>query len=320
MTEKNYIQDKQGRSFKTLRVSLTDVCNLACLYCVKEGEEKRSIPGKKKLQFDDFIAVVKSIHRLTGLETVRLTGGEPLLYKDLVRLITALKEAGIPEVKMTTNGIFLKEKARDLKLAGLDSLNVSLDSVEESSFRTMSRRDHLQQTIYGIEEAIKQDLNLKLNSVIMKGMNDDQILPLLEFAGERMITIRYLELMKMGHLYKDHSKYFFSQDDMLAIIQSKHIVTDLVRNSGATANYWHTEEGRIFGIIANTSHPFCHDCTRLRLDSYGNIYGCLSNPFGISIMDAIGSVEEMEVKLRLALGQKNTVFSGSEMSMKAIGG
>jgi len=323
--------DALGRTFTTLRLSLTNVCNLACLYCVHESDASSQafLPtanetvsgGKKMLSTIDFITIIKSILRQTSLETVRLTGGEPTLYKDLVPLVKALKDLGIPKVVMTTNGFLLKRKAQSLKEAGLDGINFSLDAVDKAIFFKMSRRDKLDATLEGIDAALENGINVKINSVIMKGTNDSQILPLLEYAISKNVFIRYLELMKMGHLYQDHNDFFFSEQDILWTISRKYDFHKKMRRGSSTANYWETTEGYKFGIIANESSPFCFDCNRLRLDSFGNIYGCLSDSNGISILDCLEDDKLLEQRLQQALKQKQTVrFTGSELSMKAIGG
>jgi cyclic pyranopterin phosphate synthase len=175
--------------------------------------------------------------------------------------------------------------------------------------------------IDGIDSAVKSGIQVKINSVIMKHVNHDQVLPLLQFALQRNITIRYLELMKMGHLYDKHNSFFFSQDEILNLISQNYSIKSLERKKGATARYWKTQEGQTFGIIANESAPFCKDCSRLRLDSYGNIYGCLSSSNGIKISHIMGKKDELDQSLRNALAQKQDErFTGSETSMKYIGG
>jgi GTP 3',8-cyclase len=316
------ITDSHGRSFKTLRVSLTSSCNLACLYCVEEGVKGSTKNADRDvLNLEEYLNIIKGIHERVGLETIRLTGGEPLLYKNIAELISGIKKTGILQVKLTTNGILLGRMASMLSDAGLDSINVSLDGADPASFQHISRGKNIGKVIEGIDEAIKCGINVKINSVIMKNINDHQVLPLLELAGERNLVIRYLELMKMGHLYDKHSSFFFSQAEILRKISGVYRINSLERGPGTTARYWKTNSGQTFGIIANESEPFCHDCNRLRLDSYGNIYGCLSNSNGIQISHIMEKSNELDKSLHMALAQKQDVrFAGSKMSMKYIGG
>ncbi len=314
--------DKYNRTFKTLRVSLTNACNLFCNYCTDQpATEKTVIPESNVLSTNEYIKIIKSLHLKLNLETVRLTGGEPLLYKDINNLIEGIREIGIKKIKLTTNAVILKEKAVSLKNAGISSINVSLDSLDPESFFKITKRRNLKKILEGIDHALAIGIPVKLNTVVMKGMNTDQILPLLEFAKERSISIRFLEVMKMGHLHNSYHELYFSQEEILEKIAEQHQFIPIDREHGATATYWTTDKKQVFGIIANESHPFCGDCNRLRLDSFGNIYGCLSNDNGISIKEHSDDSLKLEYSLKQALSQKQEIqFAGSVMSMRYIGG
>jgi GTP 3',8-cyclase len=316
------IEDRYGRTFKTLRISLTNSCNLACQYCVDPHKANHfENPSGKSLDLKDYVKAVVSIHKNSPLSTVRLTGGEPLLFKNIPELVRRIKEMGIPEVKLTTNGVFLKSKAKELREAGLSAVNVSLDAAEAETFLKVTRRKNFDRVIEGIDESIHQGMEVKLNAVIMRRINDNQIVPLLSFAQDRGIVIRYLELMKMGYMQNAFDQFFFPQDEILSEISMGHNFRSLIREKSATANYWVTDGGQKFGIISNESEPFCSDCDRLRIDSLGNIYGCLSNPEPIPFLEHINDQEEVENKLNAAMSQKQILkFAGSEMSMQYIGG
>src|SRR5690606_19238975 len=165
------------------------------------------------------------------------------------------------------------------------SINVSLDAIDPEVYHLMSRRHDLSRTLRGIEAAQRLGIEVKINSVVMKGLNDCQILPLLEYAFERKIRIRFLEIMAMGHLHDTADQHFFSQEEILSRIDTHYPAFPLPRKPSSTSNYWQTRDGNIFGIVANESEPFCSDCNRLRLDAYGNIYGCLSSNNPISILE-----------------------------------
>ncbi|MBX9852107.1 MAG: GTP 3',8-cyclase MoaA [Cytophagaceae bacterium] len=317
------IRDSFGRSFKTLRVSLTDSCNLACTYCIPDKKHHSAISQKsilKTLSLSEYIRIISQIHELVSIESLRLTGGEPLLYKDIIPLVGKIKESGIPKVKLTTNGTLLSKLALGLKEAGLDSINLSLDAISEDVFFKVSKRRNSEEVIRGIDSALEAGIPVKINAVLMKGMNEDQILPLMEFAAKRKISIRFLELMNMGHLYHDHYKYFFSEEEILKTIAGKYSFSRLLREDGSTSKYWLTDNNLKFGIISNISDPFCHDCNRLRLNSYGQIFGCLSTNDGINIKEVVDDKECMLSRLQQALLQKQKNFTGSEMTMKSIGG
>lgn len=325
------IKDTYGRTFRTLRVSLLNHCNLGCVYCVAEDDATtrhligsstatRTISSQTALPVPELLAIIERLHGQLGLSTIRLTGGEPLLYRGLTELIAGIRSIGIPDIKLTTNGFLLERLAAPMKAAGLDSLNVSLDAVEEEVFFRMSRRRGVDRIIRGIDVAREAGLEVKINAVVMRGMNDSQILPLIDLAFARDLRIRYLEVMAMGHLHETAGKYLFSQKDILSVIAGRYRFTPLGRKGSATASYWQTEDGHTFGIIANESEPFCQTCDRLRLDSHGNIYGCLSSNHPIPL----GSEEtegEWHSKLQKALLQKQALrFTGSDLSMLDIGG
>ncbi len=362
------ITDKYGRTFRTLRVSLLQQCNMACVYCV--SDEEKLVPGDgRSLEVGELLQLIRRLQGRLQLTDVRLTGGEPLLYPGLASLISGIRELGIRSVKLTTNGLLLGRQAVMLRQAGLEAVNVSLDAVDEEVFFRMTRRHGVRRVIDGIDAAIAAGLDVKVNAVIMRGVNDSEVLPLLEFAFLRGLRLRFLEVMAMGHLHDavGHlhdavgrlsdaagrggdvagglhdsaelsddgggplndaagplndlaGRYLFSQEALLSVIGARHRLEPLAREASATARYWRTAEGHVFGIIANQSQPFCRDCDRLRLDSKGRIYGCLSSnePIGLSMDEG---EEEWSRKLASALLQKQALrFTGSELSMRRIGG
>ncbi len=318
------IRDTFGRTFKTLRLSLINTCNLGCIYCVSSEDKKSNTNDLQKiLSYTEIAFAVKKLHALLHLETIRLTGGEPTLYKDLIPIISEIKKIGIKSIKMTSNGYLLKNQLPELYRAGLTEINISLDAISNESFNKISGRKNIERILEAIDEALRVGIKIKINAVILRGVNDDQIIPLLKFSEERNITLRFLELMRMGPLHqtKEFDNYFISEQELLKTIETHYNFTPLLRKKSATANYWITDKGYTFGIIANESAPFCIDCNRLRLDSYGNVYGCLSNDKAISIADVLNDENILSAKLHQALAQKQSLkFTGSSISMMSIGG
>lgn len=313
------ITDKYGRTFKTLRVSLTNTCNLACRYCVDPSAKNQDKNiHQKTLSTEQYLKIIEVLHTVLKLETVRLTGGEPTLYKELIPLIIGIRDRGIEKIKMTSNATQLD--AFNLKKAGLTSVNISLDAIDAAISFDISKRNKLLQILTSIDKAIEAGIQVKINSVVMKGVNDNQVLKLFEYAKARNISIRFLELMQMGHLYHNFHQHFLSEEQILKTISAHYEITPLGREINATAKYWRTKDGYKFGIISNESDPFCNDCNRLRLDSYGNIYGCLSDHHPITILDCLEDEQVIKERLLTALSQKKTKFSGSELSMLHIGG
>ncbi len=314
--------EEDKRQFKKLRISLTDTCNLACTYCVPEnlGLETHYKPDKQ-LSTKEYLAIIKGLHKACNLSKVRLTGGEPLLYLDIENLIKGIRQIGIEQVGITSNGTFLKKLASNLKTAGLNSINVSLDAIDKEIFFKLTRKPELQKTLDGIDAALRENLELKLNAVILKDLNEKQIIPLIEYGIQKGVPVRFLELMKMGYLHHNFNQYFVSQRQILNIIKEKYKIEPVHREEGSTANYW-TIMGLNyqFGIIANETVPFCSDCDRLRLDSYGNIFGCISASDGIPILEKIKQNKEIKTILQKAKEQKQHHFIGSELSMRYLGG
>jgi cyclic pyranopterin phosphate synthase len=320
------LEDHMGRRFEKLRVSLLNTCNFACTYCV--SPETGAVPmelasprHEEQLDTNEFASLIAAVHKLCKLKSIRLTGGEPLLYMNLVPLIEKIRLIGIDDIRLTTNGYYLKQTARQLKEAGLRSINVSLDAIDVDVMKRTARHKTPQKALEGIEAALQEGLQVKLNAVIMRGQNESQIIPLLEYASKKSIKIRYLELMKMGHLYEKQNEAFFSEQEILETISGKYAISQLPRKASETARYWSAGDNRIFGIIANESTPFCHDCNRLRMDSRGYFFGCLSNAHGEKLAPYIPNEKLLIQKLGQLLLLKQTVkFHGSTLSMRNIGG
>lgn len=296
---------------------------MACTYCSYSNEENQKNYTESKgkgLTAKELMNLIAQLHERLNFSTIRFTGGEPLLYKELPDLIKAARKLGINDLNLTSNGILLQKQVPALKAAGLTAINVSLDATDPHTFFMMGRRHGLDQTLKGIDAALNAGIAVKINSVIMKGMNHNQVIPLLKYAADQQIIIRFLEIMAMGHLHGKADEYFFSQSEMLQLISTQYRFSPIPRKQAATANYWQTEAGNIFGIIANESQPFCTDCDRLRLDVYGNIYGCLSNDQPIAIK-GVSAPADLDRRLREALAQKQSIkFTGSKLSMLHIGG
>jgi len=285
-----------------------------------EGLKKPARTVESTLTSPDLIKLVGRLHTLLSLETLRLTGGEPLLSSQLIPVLYGIKKFGIPAIKMTTNGFLLEDKAKALKEGGITSINVSLDAVNQQTFERISQRQNLNKIIRGIDLALDLGIPVKLNAVIMKGINEQEIIPLVEFAKSRNIQIRFLELMKMGHLHNRKDNPVFTEADILRVLASQYLFEKLPRKASATANLWQMSDNFTFGIIANESSPFCTDCDRLRIDSEGNMYGCLSSNIPIKL-DNNECDSEWNEKLGLALSHKQLIsFTGSALSMIEIGG
>nr|WP_321409992.1 GTP 3',8-cyclase MoaA [uncultured Carboxylicivirga sp.] len=323
------LSDTYGRRFEKLRVSLTNQCNFNCVYCVG----KEHVPGQmiqsarsvqqseSSLQLKDYQAIISKIHQISPLKQIRFTGGEPMLSPHLISLIGFSKDLGIKNVGITTNGWYLERKMKELIDLKIVSLNISLDGISNEFITRMAGHSQAYKVKETIELAVSAGLPVKLNAVIMKGKNEQEILPLLEYARNLNIPVRFIEFMAMGHLHHTKSNYLFSQNEILDTIAARYNFTYIPRTKSSTSEYWRLSSGDTFGIIANYTTPFCHDCNRLRLDSTGKLFGCLSSTQSISLKSRIADDELFKQALAEALGHKQQIqFTGSALSMKYIGG
>lgn len=272
--------DGHGRRIHKLRISVTDHCQFRCLYCLPEQTCFTS-----ENQFLNFAEIMQLIPAFVamGVDTVRLTGGEPLLRANLPDLVRQLKVQQL-QVGLTTNGQLLKKFAGELKQVGLDSLNISLDALEPQIFKQLSGFDGLAQVLDAIDMALAMGLPVKINTVVLRGINDQQIIPLLRYAQGHGVEVRFLELMKIGPLRYKHETYFFSADQMVQEIEAEFgTLKRLATTLDSTAMRYGNERIQKLGIIASESYPFCGNCSRLRLTATGKLYGCMMQTQGIDL-------------------------------------
>ncbi len=320
------IVDHLGRQFRNLRLSLTAACNYACTYCVPDG--KRLLPANAELEAEEMVRAVQLLIDTAGIEKLRITGGEPLLTPKFDALLPAVMQMGLEDVSVTTNGQLLPRKAKLIVEAGLQRINISLDTLNAEHFREIARSGDLETVLKGIELMLDAGLKIKVNMVPMRHKNDDQILPLLDYCLERGIELRFIELMNMGHLQGNalFEVQFFSMQEILDLIATRYEFARTDAPFDSTAARFEIPGAGVFGIIANESEPFCRTCSRLRLSSNGKLYGCLSNARShdmnevLQLPDALAMVK-LQKMLSSALGDKQLAsFSGEVTVMKFIGG
>jgi cyclic pyranopterin phosphate synthase len=277
-------RDTYGRPLRNLRISVTDRCNLRCAYCMPE-EEYVWLPREEILHFEEISRLVDVFIEL-GVDKVRLTGGEPLLRRDLPALIKPL--AAKPELRdlaITTNGVLLADHAASLKDAGLHRVTVSLDTLDPARFTALTRRTTHAQVLEGIAAVTRAGFTgTKLDTVAMRGVNDDEIVPLIEFAKTVPAEIRFIEYMDVGGATQWSREKVVSRDDILDVVRRHYgSVEPVVEVSSAPADRYRLPDGTIFGIIASTTAPFCADCDRSRLTADGMWYLCLYATRGIDL-------------------------------------
>ena len=313
--------DLHGRNINKLRISLTEVCNMACTYCVNSLSDHRRLPDE--LSAEQMLRLVRLLKEHAGIEKVRLTGGEPLLYPNLIQIISGIHEIGIENIGLTTNGQLLGKKAKFLAEAGLKNVNLSMDSIDPEKFKRLGRVGKLYKTLQGIEECLKLGLLVKVNMVVIKGENEEEIVSMLEYGKRQGVEIRFLELMAMGPLYKKDDFKLVTMHEILERISERYTVQPVSSEVDSTSLRY-CFPGGIFGIIPNNSAPFCSTCSRLRITSNGQLIGCLSNPTSLSIRHLLDHPDPekslQEIVKRSISYKQDATFTGSSLVMSRVGG
>ncbi|TCO62449.1 cyclic pyranopterin phosphate synthase [Actinocrispum wychmicini] len=270
------VRDVFDRPMGALRISLTDRCNLRCRYCMPE-EEYAWLPRQDLLTFEE-IERITEVFVSVGVDKIRLTGGEPLLRRDLPELVRRL--AGVPGVKdlaMTTNGVLLARHAEPLREAGLHRVTVSLDTLRPDRFAEMTRRGTHDEVLAGIAAAVATGLtDLKIDTVMMRGYNDDELADLIEFGRTVSAEVRFIEYMDVGGATRWQPEKVLSRAEILQEISSRYGSYEEVRRTdSAPADRFRLPDGTVFGIISSTTQPFCASCDRSRLTADGMWLRCL---------------------------------------------
>lgn len=307
--------DAFDRPLRSLRVSVTDRCNLRCLYCMPE-EEYVWLPREDLLTFEE-IARLTGIFTELGVDKVRLTGGEPLLRQNLPELVRQLcANAAVREIAVTTNAVLLADHAAALRAAGLHRVNVSIDTLRPERFQRMTRRDELTAVLAGLDAVERAGFSgTKLDAVIIRGHNEDELVPLLEFARQKNVEIRFLEYMDVGGATGWSANQVFSRAEMLAAI-SKHYGEPQPRGGqgSAPAERFRLPDGSTFGIIASTTTPFCRACDRSRLTADGMWFMCLYATQGINLRDPLRrGASRDEIAQVIASAWRGRTDRGAEM-------
>ena len=270
------ITDKLRRPLGSLRVSVTDRCNLRCRYCMPE-QEYVWLPKQSILTFEE-IARLVGLFTSLGVDKVRLTGGEPLLRHDLPTLTAMLAEMpGVKDLALTTNGLLLSRHADALKRAGLRRVTVSLDTLRPDRMKELARTDRHADVLAGIASARTVGFPLKLNSVVIRGVNDDELIDLIEFARSQQAEVRFIEYMDVGGATGWSREQVVSQREILEMLTARYgaITPVTAGDLSAPAERFRLPDGATFGIVASTTAPFCRSCDRSRLTADGTWFLCL---------------------------------------------
>ncbi len=308
--------DGQQRRIRKLRLSLTDRCNLRCTYCMPTNATFMS--PQHYLTAVEYATIVAELVAL-GVESVRLTGGEPLLRPEFPEILAALAAVGVPDLSLTTNGVRLSQYLELLATYGVRRLNISLDSLNPQTFATISHGSQLEAVKGAIAQAVRQGFQVKLNMVVMRGVNDHELVPMVEYAKSLGIEVRFLELMRVGYACHLPSSQFISAAEMIRRLQRFYELQPVPQPLDATSFNFVTPCGARIGFIASESQPFCGHCSRWRLSADGVLRACLFKEAGVPLRGL--TAKERQQAYQQVLGMK-PVLRGAEVhhAMYQIGG
>jgi cyclic pyranopterin phosphate synthase len=328
--------DSFGRVVRDLRISVTDRCNFRCTYCMP-AEGMTWLDRSEVLTYEEIERVARICVETFGVDSLRLTGGEPTVRAHLPQLISKLAALRLPDgtkpdIALTTNGATLRNIALELRNAGLDRINVSLDSLKPERFFAMTRRDELHNVLAGIAEAqIAGFSPMKVNAVVERGANDDEILDLVRYGRDNNVEVRFIEFMPLDATNEWERNKVVSQDEIVATIAAEFPLELMPARGAAPADRWRFLDGKgTVGVIPSVTHPFCGDCDRVRLTSDGQFRTCLFATDESDIRSLLrngGTDKEIAELIQVAVGAKwaghqiNQVnFIRPNRSMSQIGG
>lgn len=291
------MKDGYGREITYLRLSVIQGCNLRCQYCMPEGKDYRAY-HKNLLSLEELYKMVEVFEGL-GIQKVRITGGEPLIRPGIIPFIEKISAlSGIQDLAMTTNGILLKQYAKELQQAGLNRLNLSIDSLEEGRYKEITGGGSLQAVMEGIEEAKKVGLHpIKVNTVLIKGFNDHEIRNFVNWANDEEIEVRFIELMPIGNGIGWAKERFLSAEEVLKAVPELQPIE--VTDAASTAVYYQIpgQKGRI-GLIRPISCKFCSSCNRVRLTANGKLKYCLHSNISLDLKQALKEEKDLAVLIQ----------------------
>ncbi|MGA0965458.1 MAG: GTP 3',8-cyclase MoaA, partial [Paracoccaceae bacterium] len=303
--------DPFARAITYLRVSVTDRCDFRCVYCM--AENMQFLPKKELLTLEELDRMCSTFVGM-GVQKLRITGGEPLVRRDIMTFFNGmsrhLDSGALKELTLTTNGSQLERFADDLYAAGMRRINVSLDTLEEDKFARVTRWGRLPQVLRGLDAAQRAGLRVKINTVALKGFNEDELFTMTDWCASRDMDLTWIEVMPMGDMGEtDRIGQYWSLEDVRAALQTQYQLTDLAERSGGPARYVRIEEtGQKIGFITPLSHNFCESCNRVRLTCKGELYMCLGQEdmadLRAPLREHPGDTQHLETAIRRAIERK----------------
>ncbi len=300
---KPQLVDRFGRQVTYVRLSVTDRCDLRCVYCM--SEDMKFVPREQLLTLEEINRIGKVFVDL-GVNKIRLTGGEPLTRRNIISVFKSLGELeGLEDLTVTTNGTLLEKYAQPLKDAGVTRINISLDTLKADRFKQITRNGKLEKTLKGIETALDVGFqSIKLNTVIMNGYNQDEILDLVEFVRQRNMDISFIEEMPLGEIGDhDRSKTYYSSDKLRELLQNHYVLTATTETTGGPAKYYRFDDNQHskIGFISPHSHNFCDDCNRVRVTAEGMLLLCLGQEHSIDLRKVVRANPNDDEALKSAI-------------------
>ncbi|MGE0860453.1 MAG: GTP 3',8-cyclase MoaA [Gammaproteobacteria bacterium] len=280
--------DRFGRVVDYVRISVTDRCDFRCVYCM--DEQMTFLPRARILTLEELALVGRAFAEL-GVRKIRLTGGEPLVRNNVLKLMRELGAlTELKELVLTTNGSQLPHMAQDIRAAGVKRINISLDSLDAERFRRLTRVGDLQQVLAGIDAALAAGFDkVKINAVILKHRNDDEVIPLVEFASSRGMDISFIEEMPLGTIGDhDRAEAYYSSDQIRADLEGRFTLLPTTETTGGPSRYFRlAETGTRVGFISPHSHNFCGDCNRVRVTAEGRLLLCLGQEHSVDLREVL---------------------------------
>ncbi len=274
--------DSYKRHIHKLRLQVTDACNFRCFYCMPLNV--KFLPKASLLSAEELFYICTHLAH-NGIDEIRVSGGEPLLRPDFNKIIKGLSQLPLKRLGVTTNGFYLEEKIDFLKTTKCRYINISLDTLNVAKFQNITQSSFFERVYNAIIIAKQEGFHVKTNTVIMRGVNDDEILDFLEFARKQGVEVRFLELMKIGCARNNHDRQFISAREIIEEIERCHQLTPLSVNADSTALNFLTDHGAKIGFITSESQSFCDFCSRLRLTADGYLRACLMSQAGVSLKE-----------------------------------
>ena len=308
--------DKHGRRMRKLRISLLDACNMRCIYCMPDNAE--FMPKENWASASELVQISSNLCSL-GIEEIRLTGGEPTLRKDILPIVNGLSQLQLQKLGLTSNGILLGKLLPDLAKTNCQYINLSLDSLNKLNFQRITKRDVFDTVLSNVLAARDIGFKVKINAVILRGLNDHEVLDFVRWSGREKIPVRFLEVMNIGVMKASFKTRTIPAREMISVIKKDFNLVPQNDAVDATAYTFHADNGADIGFIASESEPFCGGCSRLRLTPQGHIRPCLFTDTGIDLKPL--TLDEYPQVLKNIISMKPTGrLEHIEQPMYQIGG